>query len=455
MNANRPANAPARIAAAYLLLLVVLFVNQSLYQTGLPSFSASTLTAYEPWGLQWLDRFALMSSFVLVYLLLRGGMSRPSQILAWFTFSFFFVPSISNLVLNGVLHRPSLSWGIILATTAAAATLLPSRVVGRAVIMGGGFWGYANLMVGLLVATGLSSMPILDPDPRYSTWLQVLGASDSSSWGALGGLGADRQMLGATLALFLVVQVRVLTAKLHYFNVWTEILFVIGVSLALLWTLSRTSLIAVVVGLVVAHLPWRRMGAARATSLLATGLSLLAVVPLTGLFISAPGGAGTWQWRVDLWSQLFQRPLFLSPFGLGPTQVLPLGATHSHNAVVEITFMAGLLGLLVAGLYLVFVTYVAVSCSSRDSSIAVAVVTTFVMLGQTEMPLNFRSASLTSQAIFALIILGASLGQRGLPRIPAYPALSVNAPRKLTLSPRENTGPQETTPRKRTARLPR
>lgn len=403
-------------AIFYLLAVAVLLINQGLYQARLPALESATHTEFEPWGMPGLAHFAILSAPVLLFFVSCGEMSGASLTLAALTGAVFVPPSLSSLLAGGSVHPPSLCWAVVLATTAAAATLVPTRSARRLMFIGGGVWGYANLFVGLVGMLGLVSGPILDPDPRYAQWLHALGVPQWVAVGALGGIGSGRQPMACTLALLLALQVRMLGRGRAPVSVRTQVACVAGTTIPLLWSLSRTAIVAVAVGLLMAQIPWQRLRIAWATLVLTVGLAILAVLPLAGLLTFAGGSPGTWQWRLDIWSQLFHQPLFLGPFGLGPDHVIPLGASHTHNSVIEIVTISGTFGLLVAALMLVYLCHVALCVRPSDDAAAIAVLATFVMVGQTEMPLNFRSATFTAQVIVLIVVLGSSLGQGSLAR---------------------------------------
>jgi O-antigen ligase len=96
-------------------------------------------------------------------------------------------------------------------------------------------------------------------------------------------------------------------------------------------------------------------------------------------------------------------------FGWSPQVPLPLGATHMHNFLLETMVLGGLVGVLAAG----FLAWQAAGIASRAAIKGDLVLTgtlmAFLIAGQSEMPINYRSAVFLPHWFILLLALGATI----------------------------------------------
>lgn len=397
---------PRYLALGLISLTLLLVINQGLYLVEMPALSGSSGTPFDPWGYPALLRVSVLSGAIALVLVLTTSQVAKSLPLAASVFGVFAAVAIGSAISAGGPLRTPLLWGIYSVGLLASGVALGPNFLRKLALWVGGIWCWASVLVGLLSAGGLLPARALDSGERYGQWLsRITGQSSTFEVSALLGLGSGRQILGAAAALLLVIQLIVLMspdfeARLH---LW---LAPLGALTALVWSMSRTGLLAAALGLVFAFLPWQRMSASRARKVLALVLVFLVTVPLFALFgYTAGNPQGTWQWRLEVWHDILLRLRELPAFGI--QGALTNTAGHAHNLLMEVASLAGLVG--VAGLiYFVWKSSeVAVAAARNGCPVVLGGLVTFFVVGQTEMPINFRGTAFTATWPILILLLAA------------------------------------------------
>ena len=261
-------------------------------------------------------------------------------------------------------------------------------------------------MAGLIGVLGLPGIDTLEADARYASWLG-LGFLDGNLR-VLSGL-PGRQILGATLALIVVAQLSLLIRSKGEPPSAREMAVGPGLcGFALLWTMSRTGVFGLVAGIVAIALPWHRLSYLTRRIAVVGLFALLAIAPLLGVATYQEGHRSTYQWRLQVWLELLQDPLFLAPFGRGPQEALVLGATHAHNLVMEVLALGGIAGLALFCLFAWVLGGLAARATPLPGKLLLGCFIAFAAIAATEMPLGLRSPSISSEFFILAVAAGAT-----------------------------------------------
>lgn len=414
------------LSQAFLLVLVLLLVNEAAYVVGLPAWRNSHMYGKYPLGTDGL----IISSWIALGVCLLVFVARQWQ--RGITLLFLGViallgPGVLSLTLHG---GPGAGRSMALLVTSlgvvVAAAVAGVRFLGWLAFLAGGLIAWCSLFLGVSALTFWDSLRTLEPDTsgRYRSWLGPLtGLLETDRFGALVGVAPTRQTLGPVMAALLVVQV-VLIARLqiHRGRAWV-LLAPLACTLALLWSMSRTGILSAAVGLGVAFLPWNRLRPAHAVGLL-WGLTLLT---WAAPFLSAVAvdhstkPQDTFAWRQSLWAAYLRDDGFFSVLGIGAQTPPPMGAGHAHNLLVESVANGGQMGFLGLAAFVLSAVYVALRARPTVQSVAVGVWAVLLVGGALELPVTVRQLSLSMLWFVALCTLGLAAGESRAQSRPQNP----------------------------------
>lgn len=397
------------VSLAYIWLLVAVMVNQGLHSVGLPAVTTSTATPYDPLGTAAVAVLGISSVAVLLWVPSRTAIPDAVWWLALAASGIFLAAYLSAL-LGGYGSSPStLVGGAASAAVLIGGSTLSSRDLRRLLIWGGGVFAWGSLLIGVLTVGGLSGVTGVDSGERYSDWLRVLGVPVSApEFGVLVGLGSGRQALAGTMAMLLLMQCVVLATDSPGATIREWLIGPVGSAAALAWTFSRTGFLALLIAVAIQALPWRRWSGRPLVTLTFVGLVLISILPLAALSNYRAGNpSGTWEWRLELWHQSLESLSTSWIFGLSAATPPPLGALHAHNLILEVLTVGGVLALIAYAYFLWRATDVAVTALPSCRA-ALAALSIFVVLGQTEMPLSFRAPGITQRWFILLVVLSAT-----------------------------------------------
>lgn len=410
MTPGRQREGVRAVSLAFIGWCIALMVNQGAHAAGLPAFTTSTATPYDPLGAAAFTFIGIPSIAAITLIARRAPIPQATWLLALATSGVFLAVYISTLLGGHGSSSSALLGALASAAALISGSVLPSGDLRKLLVWAGGIFAWGSLMVGMLTISGVNGVAGVDLGARYSEWLRFVGLPVSTpELGVLTGLGGGRQALAGTMAMLLITQLTVLKtsvppAKLHEWLVGP-----LGSALALAWTFSRTGLIALLLAAAITVLPWRRWSGRPPVVLTFLGLVALSLIPLAALSTYQPGApSGTWEWRLELWHRTLESLRTAWVFGDSPATPPPLGALHTHNLVLEVLVVGGVLALMAYGFFLWTATDLSVRSAVGQSRAALAALTVFVVLGQTEMPLAFRSPGLTQRWLLLLLVLSAA-----------------------------------------------
>ena len=396
---------------AFLIGMVLLFINEGAFIAGLPAWQSAASFGKYPIGATGLIISSWVAAAVCgLALLVRSPQPRVLQLcLAVIA---LLGPGVLSLSLHGGTGvAKSLALLVTSVGVVVSASLAGPRFVGGLAFVAGGLVAWISLILGFVSLAGAGSLKALEVDTsgRYGRWLGPLsGILDVDRLGALIGIAGGRQTLGPVMATLLVVHVvLILRLRLHHRRRWV-LLVPLGSALGLLWSMSRTGMVAAVGGIFLALLPWNRLREAWAVAVLAGltlltwGLPVLSSVSSNG----SPGSEGTFAWRRSLWGAYLEDDSFFSTVGIGAQAPPPIGAGHAHNLLVESVANGGQLGLLGLVVFVFVAVYVSVQARSPLQSVAVGVWGVFMVAGTLEMPVTVRLISFSMLWFMVLCALG-------------------------------------------------
>lgn len=401
---------------AFVVLAFFLLVNAGAVNAGLPGYRASSSVAagYSPLGTAGLLGLAFAGTAVLVIRVTQRRMARW-EMLATVAIALLTGPAIvSSQMHDGWQFRPFGQFLAAVSTVAVGSELSP-YVWRRLVMLAGSIWAWASIVVGLLALFGVVSSGALtrDESGRYEYWAGFLGLHiQPETITSLAGLSPHRQTLGAAMAMVVLVQMRSLVTRVRRRETASTALWLglLGTTAALLWTLSRTSLIALAAGLVVTAIPLERFNRNWLWPAFVGGVILVATAPLWPLLWTNPEAltSGTYKWRLMLWQAYASEPTFDSATGRGPLHLPPLGAGHAHNLLMEVLTGTGLIGVLGALGFVVLSVLVALSACAQDSRISIGLLVVFAVIGMFEIPASVRDYELSAPILILCLALGAA-----------------------------------------------
>ncbi len=409
------------VSLAYVWLLVAMMVNQGLHFVGLPAVTTSTATPYDPLGTAAVAVLGISSVAVLLLVPTRTAIPDTAWWLALATTGIFLAAYLSALLGGYGSSQSTLVGGAASAAVLIGGSALSSTDLRRLLIWGGGVFAWGSLLIGALTVGELAGVTGVDLGERYSDWLRVLGVPITApEFGVLVGLGNGRQALAGTLAMLLLTQWVVLATDSPGAKIREWLIGPLGSATALAWTFSRTGLLALLIAVAIQALPWRRWSRRPPVNLTFVGLVLISILPLAALVNYQAGNpSGTWEWRLELWHQSLESLSTSWIFGLSALTPPPLGALHAHNLILEVLTVGGVLALIAYGYFLWRATDVAVTAVASCRA-ALAALSIFVVLGQTEMPLSFRAPGITQRWFILLLVLSATAASLSGSRHAAY-----------------------------------
>ena len=407
---DRPARAAAWILIVGTLLLVA---NQGLFSAGLPAWTVPLHAAHDPLGPIFLGCLALIATMWISYLTISGRSPQDAQVAGLCVLALFAAVSLSGLVHGASANQwiIGVSWGLLSWAFLLSAVILGSKSLAKVAIIGGGLYCWTSIVIGLLSVTGVVAGSAVETGDQFREWLDLLqwpGTAPAAV--ALGGLGGNRQVLGATAAMILIIQVLILKRRGLPLLSLGWLVGPAGSLIALCWSMSRTGYVTALAVTLLLLIPWRSFAARlRRTSLFALFV-FLPIAPLLTLIWTRPVRAsGTWEWRLDLWISLLQRSQEFLLFGWSPAVPLPVGATHAHNLLLETAVVGGMAGLLAAGAWMWQASGVASRAIAAGSLELTGVLLAFLIAGQTEMPINYRTAVFLPHWFIVLLVLGGTI----------------------------------------------
>lgn len=396
------------IGVGYVLLALFVTFNLVLVAWGSPAVGITSWVTQEgrlagAGGLEVLTWFGLL---VIVLGVVRGGFSRRQWQLVAAVAAWIGSTAIS-MTLHGEL-RDTRFWYVAVASVAVAVAgaMIPFSVLKRLMVALGWFFGWGSTLVGL--SDLIFGWPtVLIGDPRYERWLSVVGI-DSGPLASLNGVTPGRVYVGLTCAVLLVFAVRAVPGK------WTWAMSA-GLVIATLWSFSRTGVVAVVVGLLVALVPVERIPRAFGWTLTALLAVILLPLVLSGWLQTTPVTDGTTTWRLALWQNHLSDPQVWMPFGVGPKSYVPGVADHAHQQFLESLVVGGWLGLAGCVAFVVLAARVAVLVAGLDNRATLGVVFVMGAIFQIDVVTFTATYSVLNNAfvlIVAVVISAAGLADR-------------------------------------------
>lgn len=304
-----------------------------------------------------------------------------------------------SMAIHGVL-RDGRYWAVaaIGVGVAAAATLLVAIDVRRLLLAMGWLFGWGSVVIG---ATSVAfEWPVrLLSEERFARWLGMLGL-EVDSFGALGGLTSGRVYAGLTCGLLLVYTVRTLRRGGYRWWMW---LSSPALAITVLWSLSRTGLVIVVLGLLAAIAPWERIG----IGWLMGAVFAVILTPLlaSGWLASLKVGDDTVAWRFDLWQTYLGKPQLWSPFGIGPQPFSLDYADHAHQQFLEALATGGWLGVAGVVAFVILGAMAARSAANHDGRAAIAVLFGMAAIFQVDVVTFAAIYSVINNAFVIVVVV--------------------------------------------------
>jgi hypothetical protein len=315
-----------------------------------------------------------------------------------------------SMTLNGDLRDnrfwsvAAISGGVTIAGALAGRELMTRGLFGL-----GWFYGWGSVAVGLSDwLIGWPTVLINDSD-RYGRWLSMVGLNVGDV-PSLNGVTPGRVYVGLNCAILLVFAARTLHQRRAGWQSWV---MPAGLVVAILWSFSRTGIVASVIGLAAALFPYERFKSRRtvAWTVGAVGVVMLLPLTLSSLLLRAPISDGTTRWRFNLWQEYLTTPEIWTPFGRGPRAASPGWADHAHQQILEALAGGGWLGL---GGFLAFVVIacmIAISASEWDGRATIAVVFAAAAIFQVDvLTYSANYWTVNNALVLLLTILVAAIG---------------------------------------------
>lgn len=315
------------------------------------------------------------------------------------------LPSVLGLVRGEQVNTGQLAFALAVGVGVWAAGLIPPGTVRWSALAVLAMVCWAGLFAGLLAEAGLLSYGLFYEPAQDRTLFGLI---------QLRGVMPHPNTMGIFAGLALVLGVRQIITD-HLDRLWDRgrfLLLSLGVVLpavvALLWTQSRTSVIAATAGLIVAVLPLQRQSWHWVAPVIAMGAALMITVPV----IIAETVGYDFNGRGIPWALAQQEfetnpfvgrgPEFLSDEYRAPLDLLWQPET-AHNMLMQAIGESGLLGLLSLAILILIMCLIAVQVVGVDRQWALIVVVMFCVLGGQESSLSLpvRSALVVQFAILA------------------------------------------------------
>lgn len=357
---------------------------------------------------------ALAAAGVGAWALLRH---QPSPVILWFGIAVIVAMGLPPLL--GILRGQDagsgqLAFALALGVAVWVTALIPPGTVRWSSLAVLGLVSWAGLAAGLFAEAGVFTYGLFNEPAQDRQFLGLI---------QLRGVMPHPNTMGIFAGLALVLSLRqVLTDILDgKRNSRATLALLLGVALpstiVLVWTQSRTSAIAALVGLIVAVLPLQRPSWHWVPPVVAMFAALMVTIPV----IIAETVGYDFNGRGIPWA-LAQQEFEASPLvGRGPEFLseeyranleLLWQPENAHNMLMQAIGEAGLLGLLALAGLILAMCLIAVQAVPVDRQWALIVVAMFCVLGGQESSLSLpvRSALLVQ---FAIVASSAVLLSRG------------------------------------------
>lgn len=303
------------------------------------------------------------------------------------------------------------TFGVIAAAVALAAATPRPEYVRRTLFGMGWVLGWGSVVLGITtVLTGWPGVAIKG-DPRFAEWLQMLRLPVSEVYW-LNGLSPGRLFLGMSTSLLLVYTVRTVLRRHCPWWCWA---LPLGLLFSLVWSFSRTGLLAAAVGLLATLLPYERLkGTAGAKAAFAfVGQVAILLVPL---LIASTGMArlvsdGTTQSRFEIWRDYLTNGRFWLPLGLGPGEPVIFDADHAHNQLLQSQVLGGWVAVAALLAFLFVASLVAMCVAGRDGRATVGVLfSSAVIFGFDILSPAIRHWSLNTALVVLIAVVVSAAG---------------------------------------------
>lgn len=397
------------VGLGYLLLALFVTFNVVLVAWGPPAVGITSWVATEGQlpGSGGLTLLGWAGVAVLVIGSVWGGISRVqwgliAAVAAWIA------AAAVSMTLHGAM-RDTRFWYVAAASVAVAVAgaLVPVAVLKRLMLALGWFFGWGSVLAGLSdLVFGWPTVVIVDE--RYERWLSVVGLN-TGDLASINGVTPGRVYVGLTCAVLLVFAVRAAPGR------WTWIMSV-GLVAATLWSFSRTGMVAITVGVVVALVPVERLRRAFGWTMAALFVVILLPLTLSAWLLSTPITDGTTVWRFGLWQDYLSDQRVWMPFGVGPKPASPNYADHAHQQLLEALAVGGWMGLAGVLAFVVLAAWVAVRVAGIDNRATLGVV--FVMGAIFQVDVATYSANYTALNTAFILIVAIVVSSAGMVRRP-------------------------------------
>ncbi|MEI2716285.1 MAG: O-antigen ligase family protein [Candidatus Nanopelagicales bacterium] len=389
----------------YVLLALFVTFNLVLVAWGSPATGIASWTRVEGTlpGTGGLAVLAWVGLVVVALGVVRGGVTRQQWALIAAVGTWIGATALS-MALHGAM-RDVRFWYVAASSVAVAVAgaLIPFETLKRLMLGLSWFFGWGSVLVGLSdLAFGWPTV-LIEDSPRYGRWLSMVGLSVGEV-ASLNGVTPGRVYVGLTCAILLVFAVRAAPGR------WTWIMAA-GLLAAILWSFSRTGVVATTVGLLAALVPVERWPKSFRWTLAALLAVILLPLALSAWLRSTPITDGTTTWRFDLWQDYLGNTQVWTPFGIGPKPSSLEYADHAHQQFLEALAVGGWLGLAGCVAFVVLAAWVAVRVAGLDNRATLGVL--FVMGAIFQVDVVTYSATYTAlNNAFILIVAVMVIGGR-------------------------------------------
>jgi hypothetical protein len=390
----------------YVVLSLGLTVNLVLGEWGAPNLESLLVREGALPGAPGLALLGWLGLVLLVLALWRGGLSGRQWAVAAAVGTWLGATALS-MTLHGQL-QDNRFWSIAtIATATAAGGALAGPVLMRcALLVMGWFYGWGSVLAG--IGDALFGWPsvLVDSDPRYGRWLSMVGP-DLGVVPSLNGVTPGRVYVGLTCAILLVFAVRTLRPIPRR---WWHRVMPAGLVLAILWSFSRTGIVASVLGLLAALVPYERFRRRAATAWTFAAVMVIILLPMSfsALLQRTPITDGTTTWRFDLWQDYLRTPGVWTPFGIGPKPASPQWADHAHHHFLEALATGGWLGLAGSVALVWLAVAVGVGATRWDNRATIGVVFVMAAIFQVDVVTFSANYAAMNNALILLVAIVAA-----------------------------------------------
>lgn len=313
------------------------------------------------------------------------------------------LPSLLGLISGQQVGPGQLAFALAVGVGVWAAGLVPPGTIRWSALAVLALVCWAGLFAGLVAETGVLSYGLFYEPAQDRTLFGLI---------QLRGVMPHPNTMGIFAGLAIVLGMRQIITD-HLDGMWQRGRFLaltLGVVMpavvALVWTQSRTSLIAAAAGLLVAVLPLQRPSWHWVPPVIAMGAVLMITVPVIvaeTVGYDFNGRGIPWalaQQEFEAHPLVGRGPEFLSEEYRAPLDLLWQPET-AHNMLMQAIGESGLLGLLTLAALILIMSLIAVQAVGVDRQWALIVVVMFCVLGGQESSLSLpvRSALVVQLAI--------------------------------------------------------